>query len=112
MKNLYALIVIFLLSCSLATPGQTQNQRSSPESKRQLLAKVAPDYPEAARKLRLGGTVRVVAVVGPDGKVKRVQTVGGSPLLLQSAERAVSQWKYTPGNESEEIVELHFDPGN
>ena len=54
--------------------------------------------------------MKVIAVVGADGKVKRVQTVGGSPLLVQAAETAVAQWKYTPGGESEESVELHFNP--
>jgi TonB family protein len=110
MKSLYALIVILALCYSLATVGQTQNQQPAPESTRHLVVKVAPEYPESAKRLRLGGTVKVVAVVGTDGKVKRVQTVGGSPLLVQSAERAVAQWKYAPGKESEESVELHFNP--
>jgi hypothetical protein len=76
MKSLYALIVILALCYSLATVGQTQNQQPAPESTRHLVVKVAPEYPESAKRLRLGGTVKVVAVVGTDGKVKRVQTVG------------------------------------
>jgi outer membrane biosynthesis protein TonB len=58
----------------------------------------------------LGGTVKVVAVVGPDGSVKKVEPVGGSPILVQAAETAISQWKYAPGAESQESVELHFTP--
>ena len=110
MKSLYALMVTFALCCTLTTVGQSQNQQPVPESRRQVVVKVAPEYPEAAKRMRLGGTVKVVALVGPDGKVKRVHTVGGSPLLVQAAERAVAQWKYAPGNESEESVELHFNP--
>jgi outer membrane biosynthesis protein TonB len=58
----------------------------------------------------LGGTVRVVAVVGSDGSVKKVEPVGGSPLLVQAAETAIAQWKYAPGAETQESVELHFTP--
>jgi len=110
MKSPYALMVILALCYSLATVGQTRIQQPAPESKRHLVVQVAPEYPEAAKRMRLGGTVKVVALVGPDGKVKRVHTVGGSPLLVQAAERAVAQWKYAPGNESEDSVELHFNP--
>lgn len=110
MKSLYAVVVIFSLCSSLAPLGQAQNQQPAPESRRRLLVKVPPEYPEAALRMRLGGTVRVIALVRPDGKAKRVDPVGGSPLLLQAAERAVTQWKYTPGGESQESVELHFTP--
>ena len=74
------------------------------------MRRVSPQYPEAARKLGLGGTVRIVAVVGSDGSVKKIDAVGGSPLLVQAAETAIAQWKYSPGTESQESVELHFTP--
>ena len=108
MKSLYALLVILALCYSLG--GQAQSQQPAPEGRRQVVVKIAPEYPDAARRMRLGGTVKVIAVVGPDGKVKRLETVGGSPLLVQAAQRAIAQWKYTPGSESQESVELHFNP--
>jgi outer membrane biosynthesis protein TonB len=49
-------------------------------------------------------------VVGTDGDVKTVEPVGGSPVLLKAAEDAVSKWKFAPGSESRETVELHFNP--
>jgi TonB family protein len=67
-------------------------------------------YPELAKKMNLGGTVRVVAVVAPDGNVKSVEPVGGSPVLLKAAQDAVAKWKFAPGTESKEILELHFTP--
>jgi membrane protein involved in colicin uptake len=54
--------------------------------------------------------VKVVAVVGTDGSVKKVEPVGGSPILMQAAQTAITQWKYAPGSESQESVELHFTP--
>jgi len=29
---------------------------------------------------------------------------------VQAAETAISQWKYVPGTESKETIELHFTP--
>jgi outer membrane biosynthesis protein TonB len=60
--------------------------------------------------MNLGGVVKVVAVVAADGNVKKVEPVGGSPLLVQAAENAIAQWKFAPGPESREPVELHFTP--
>ena len=109
MKSSLALVVILALSYSLVLSTEAQNQHP-PEGGRRVVMKVVPEYPETAKRLRLSGTVKVIAVVGSDGKVKKVEPVGGSPLLMQAAEIAVAQWKYTPGGESEESVELHFNP--
>lgn len=110
MKSLLVTIVAFALSNSLAPSVRAQSQQPSPENKRRVVRKVSPQYPEAARRMGLGGTVRVVAVVASDGSVKKVEPVGGSPLLVQAAENAIAQWKYAPGAESQESVELHFTP--
>lgn len=45
-----------------------------------------------------------------DGNVKSVEPMGGSPVLLKAAEDAVAKWKFAPGSESKETVELHFNP--
>ncbi len=103
-------IAVVALSYFLAPAVWAQNQQPSPESKRPVVIRVAPQYPEAARKIGLGGTVKAIAQVGSDGKVKKVEAVGGSPLLVQAAENAIAKWKYAPGGESQETVELHFTP--
>jgi TonB family protein len=100
------MLVVF--SCGLI--GSAQTEQPSNESIRKVVRKVEPRYPELARKLNLGGTVKVVAVVASDGNVKKVEPVGGSPLLVQAAESAIGQWKFAPGGESREVVELHFNP--
>ena len=88
-----------------------QNQQSSTEAGRKLIRRVDPSYPEMARRANLNGTVKVFAVVAPDGNVKAVEPVGGSPLLVQAAQDAISRWKFAPANtESKELVELHFHP--
>jgi len=60
--------------------------------------------------MNLGGTVKVLAVVAADGNVKSVEPVGGSPVLIKAAQDAVAKWKFAPGAESKEPIELHFTP--
>jgi len=78
---------------------------------RRIVRRAVPVYPEIAKRMNLAGTVRVLADVAPDGTVKSVQPVGGSPVLIQSAMDAVNKWKFAPASaESKELIELHFDP--
>lgn len=105
--------IVFLLlalSCTLAPAIWAQGQQPSTNNGRKVLRKVQPEYPFDAKRMNLGGTVRLVAIVAPNGSVQKVEPVGGSPLLLRSAESAVAQWKYEAGVESKETVEIHFTP--
>jgi len=111
MRMRHALILAFIFCFCFGLAGLAQGQQSSNESGRKLLRKVEPHYPDIARKMNLGGTVKVVAVVAPDGKVTKVEPLGGSPILVEAAQSAVTQWKYAPASgESKEPVELHFTP--
>lgn len=110
MRKSYVLLIALVLSFSLGAAGIAHGQQSSPEGVRRVVKRVEPRYPDMARKINLGGTVKVVAVVASDGNVRKVEPVGGSPLLVEAAQTAISQWKYVPGTESRETVELHFIP--
>jgi len=105
-----ALICLLVLTCCFGTVATAQDQAPANTSARKVLRKVDPLYPTLAKSMHLGGTVRVMVTVAPDGGVKRVEPLGGHPLLVQAAETAISQWKYAPGSESRETVELHFTP--
>src|ERR1700687_5129889 len=96
----YALILVLAFSSCFGAAGFAQGQQSSIESGHKVVRKVEPVYPQVAKRLNLGGTVKVLAVVAPDGSVKKVEPVGGSPVLVQAAESAVAKWKYVPGTES------------
>jgi|SRR5271166_560244 len=103
--------LVLLLLCSTFGPGAAQNQPASSESGRKVVQKVLPTYPTLAKSMNLSGTVKVLVIVAPDGAVKKVEPVGGSPLLLQAAQEAIFKWKYAPASaESREPVELHFNP--
>ena len=107
MKTRHFLALLFFFSC-VAPAATAQNQQ--PSAERKILRKMTPTYPEIARKMSLGGTVKVVAVVAADGEVKAVEPKGGSPILLRAAEDAVSKWKFASGGESRETIEVHFAP--
>jgi len=61
-----------------------------------LIHEVQPDYPVLARDARIGGTVRLSAVIGANGKVQDLRLLSGQPLLVQAAMDAVRQWVYQP----------------
>ncbi|HYM09000.1 MAG TPA: TonB family protein [Terriglobales bacterium] len=65
-------------------------------SRRLLLQKVLPSYPEQAVKARLQGPVVLEAWIGRDGTIQDLKLVRGSLLLGQAAYRAVKQWRYQP----------------
>src|SRR5579872_2488336 len=81
------------------------------ESTRKVVIKVVPQYPSLARSMRIQGNVRADVLVAPNGKVKSVEVTGGHPVLAQSAQDALRQWKWEAASrETHEIVELKFMP--
>jgi TonB family protein len=110
MRTRYVLVLFLVFSTFTGLANRAMGQQASADSTRKILRQTPPAYPELARKMNLGGTVKVVAVVMANGDVKSVEPVGGSPVLIKAAEDAVAKWKFAPGGESKEIVELHFTP--
>jgi Gram-negative bacterial TonB protein C-terminal len=51
--------------------------------------------------------VRIEAVVGPDAQIKGMKVIGGHPVLVESALRALRDWKYEKAS-SETTVQLEF----
>jgi TonB family protein len=93
---------------SLRLAAQTSDQNSSD---RKVISRVEPEYPDALKRLYIGGVVRVEVDVAPNGTVKSTKLLGGSPILGQSTMKAVKQWKYAPAAAEETLtVKLEFDP--
>ena len=104
---------VLILAITLAfvsTVAHTQSTTVSSGSERKVAARVAPAYPELAKKMHIRGVVRIEAVVRPNGTVKSTRVLGGNPVLVDSAQDAVSKWKFEPTqSESTEIVQLAFE---
>ena len=99
-------VSVLLASCPLSRAEQDQ-----PETKRKIIAKVVPSYPGLARSMRLAGSVKIEAVVLPNGSAKSTQTLGGHPLLVQAAVDAVYRCKWEPApHETKEIMIFNFHP--
>lgn len=97
---------VLLASCPLS-----RGQQDQPETKRKIITKVVPAYPGLARKMNLAGSVKIEAVVLPNGSVKSTQTLGGHPLLVQAAVDAVDKCKWEAGpRESREVIIFNFHP--
>jgi len=109
MKN--RIVALFVIASILTfAPGRGSAQESS-DGARKVVAKVTPQYPTLARTMNIVGSVRVEVLVAPNGSVKSVEVKGGHPLLAQSAQNALRQWKWEPApRETHESVELRFNP--
>jgi TonB family protein len=96
----------------LLSPSPTMAQSSDQStSERKVITRVEPEYPDALKRLYIGGVVRVEVVVAPNGVVKSTKLLGGSPILGQSTMKAVKQWKYAPAAADEVFtVKIEFDP--
>jgi TonB family protein len=104
-----ACVLIALITCTSAlalrmdvnSPSSAeQNTKTlkvdAKEAQANLLSKVAPVYPEDAKKARITGSVVLAAIIGKDGTVENLKVVSGPSQLQQSALDAVRQWKYKP----------------
>jgi TonB family protein len=85
--------------------------RETSEGNRQVVTRVNPLYPSLARGTKLPGSVKVEAVVAPDGSAETAAIKGGHPLLAQAAHDAVEKWKWAPApKETRELIEVKFNP--
>lgn len=107
---LVAALIALSLGIIAFRPSVSRAQEQPPGA-RKIVSQVAPEYPELAKKMQIRGTVRVEAVVTPNGKVKLTQVVGGSPVLAKAAVDAVAKWKWVAApQETKELIELNFHP--
>lgn len=92
----------FVLAVFTALPGHATD--------RKIARRVAPVYPELAKRMRIGGTVRVTATVAADGSVTDAKAVSGNRMLAPAAEDAIKKWKFVPGDAtSTENIAVDFE---
>jgi protein TonB len=102
-------LVAILAGTLLAVCVVTAQNSPRPQPERKIIHKVAPVYPDLARRINLTGSVKLVVVVAPSGSVKSSEPAGGSPLLIVAAEEAVKEWKFAPANEeTQQTIEFRF----
>jgi periplasmic protein TonB len=55
-----------------------------------------PGYPPLAKQLRIQGSINVQVLINEDGKVVSAKAMGGHQLLVNAAEAAASQARFSP----------------
>lgn len=94
-----------ILSTLLLVPGLQAQE----EGQRKATVRIAPLYPELAKRMNVSGTVRLEVTIAPDGKVKSVKPIGGHPVLVGAADEAVKKWKFEPASSATtEVVAIQF----
>lgn len=80
---------------------------------RKVKTRVAPMYPDLAKRMNVTGSVKVQVVIAPNGSIKSTKVIGGHPLLIEPSLEAVRKWKYEPANEeTTQTVEFKFTGSN
>jgi TonB family protein len=93
------------LVLAMALPARAADDRA-------VKSRVSPIYPEIAKRMKIGGVVKLEATVDPEGKVTGVKALSGNRMLAEAAENAVKQWKFVPGASVASVdVEINFAVG-
>lgn len=104
-KKLFAGAAVLVIAGSLANAQQMVVE----EGKRKTKTKVNPSYPELARRMNIGGKVKIEVVIAPDGHIKSSRAVGGHPVLIQPCIDALKDWRFEPApEETTQLVEFNF----
>ena len=76
---------------------------------RSMVSKVAPTYPELARRMGFEGLVKLRVTVSPGGMARTVEVIGGNPVLAKAGQEAAYKFRWAPAaQESEEQVVIRF----
>lgn len=103
--------IVFVSAASsvLFTSFGIAQSKSGDEGKRKIKSRNNPVYPEIARRMNIGGRVRIEVVITPEGRVKSSRALGGHPVLVQACQDAVKEWKFVPAQEqSTQVYEFDF----
>lgn len=92
LRKIFCLIAVFGPLALADGPRQLPQA----EAMALVVTKVAPEYPELAKQLKLAGTVEVEATIGENGLVESVKPLNGNPVLTRTAADALRKWKFKP----------------
>lgn len=79
---------------------------SSGVAESNLVHKIDPEYPQAARIAHIQGDVVLQCIIDREGDISDIRVVSGHPVLIQPSLDAVKQWKYKPYTLNGQPVEV------
>ena len=94
-----------------AAPTASTHQHVAGHIDAKYLHTPKPDYPPAARRRGLEGTVLIRVLISPDGIPGEARLLGpsGTDVLDQAALAAVLRWRFTPAREGNLAIEHWVD---
>ena len=102
-----------VIAAVMMASGALAQTAAIDEGKRKIKSKNTPNYPELARRMNVSGKVKIEVIITPDGHVRSTRVIGGHPLLVQTCQDAVKEWKFFPApEETTQIVEFDFHGSN
>ncbi len=111
LRNTLASFSLTLLLLLAPVSPSTAQVAQVDRSKRKVVKTVEPDYPKIIKHSHIGGSVRLNVTVLANGDVANVETLGGNPILVESATKAVLKWKYAPAaSQTRQEVQINFIP--
>ena len=100
-RSLCSLVLLALLAAGSST--------ALAAGRRTIVSKVAPVYPELARRMHVGGVVVLQLTVAPDGSVTDAKVESGHALLGSAAQEAVRRWRFEPAADTTSMtVDVNF----
>ena len=109
MRRTKSLMVLAVATCASLFIQSGMAQKQS-HGERKIVSKVDAVYPDLAKRMRVGGVVKVEVVVRANGNVKSTRVLGGNPVLIESATDAVRKWKFEAASaETTEVLQLTFE---
>jgi TonB family protein len=112
MKSTIKTIALIVLAIAAVFASPWSFGQAAASSTRTVKTKVVPVYPELAKRMNIGGTVRVELTVDKAGQVKAAKAIGGPPLLIDAAVSAAKQFKFVAAaDESVEVIPFNFNHG-
>jgi len=89
-----------------AAPAPSSDPVEGGDLSSQVLSAKPPPYPVDARRRREQGTVKLLVLVGPDGRVSDIELASssGSQALDRAALGAVKRWRWAPQKKGGEPV--------
>ena len=113
MRSRWTQLAMSAVAVALLASGTSAQQSNTDDSKRKVKTKTSPTYPELARRMNVSGKVKIEVIITPDGHVRSSRVIGGHPLLVQTCQDAVKEWKFFPApEESTQIIEFDFHGSN
>src|SRR4051794_37660698 len=78
-------------------------------TERKALFTPEAEYPVLAQRNNIHGSVKMKIWISPSGEVRRLEYIGGHPVLAEAALKAVKVWKYEQAQqETTTVVEVKF----